>query len=56
MYLGVIIFDSVQFLLKNNNQTKNILKKTKTESKPTGFGLVWLGFWAKTGSNQNISF
>jgi hypothetical protein len=57
----VIIFDSVRFLLKKNNQTekKKILKKPKPNRnrfKPTGFGSVrflgqkpvqtgWLGFF-----------
>jgi hypothetical protein len=41
----VIIFDSVRFLLKKNNQTekKNFLKKPKPNRnrfKPTGFGSV----------------
>jgi len=57
--VGVIIFCSVRFLLKKNNQT-NFFKKTKTEPnrnqfKPSGFGsvfldknrfkLVWFGFY-----------
>ena len=46
--LGVIIFDSVQFLLKKNNQIEFFVlkKKTKTELKPVQtdrirFGLVF---------------
>jgi hypothetical protein len=32
--LGVIIFGSIQFLLKQNSQTGKIKKKTETEPKP----------------------
>ena len=39
--LGVIIFDSVRFLSKNNNQTDFFKKKTKTGL--AWFFLIWLG-------------
>jgi hypothetical protein len=52
--LGVIIFGSVQFLsLKNNQigrQKKKGPKPNRNQSKPTGFGSVWVRFFrSKTG-------
>jgi hypothetical protein len=47
---GVIIFGSVRFLSKKNNQTEFFLKKPK-RFKPTGFGSVRF-FRAKPGSNR----
>jgi hypothetical protein len=46
--IGVIIFCSVQFLLKK--VTKPKFKKNQNRFKPTGFGSVRF-FWTKTGSN-----
>ena len=43
----MIIFGSVRFLYKKNNQTEFFLKKNRNRFKPDGFGLfflVWLGF------------
>jgi hypothetical protein len=45
-----IIFSSVQFLSKINNQIE-LKKKNRNQFKPTGFGLVWF-FRTKTGSNR----
>jgi hypothetical protein len=56
--VGVIIFGSVRFLSKKNNQIeKRKLKKkpkpNRNRVKPTGFGSVRFGFFrAKTGSNR----
>ena len=38
--VGVIIFSSVQFLSKKNNQIKKKIKKTRNRFKSTGFGSV----------------
>jgi hypothetical protein len=46
--LRVIIFGSIQFLLKKNNQTEFFLKKkTETGKKPvqTGLARFWLNFF-----------